>query len=149
MSRNRITIAAPPTSVFRVLDDPDAYPRWVVGARRIRRVDPDWPAEGSRFHHAVGTPAAELHDFTTVLERESPRRLVLEARFLPSGVAKIELDVTPTGDDGSEVTMAEHFCGGPLSHVPSLVTEPALHLRNELSLRRLRDEVERRDPPAP
>jgi uncharacterized protein YndB with AHSA1/START domain len=43
MSRNQIPIAAPPEAVFEVLDDAEAYPRWVVGARRMRRVDPDWP----------------------------------------------------------------------------------------------------------
>jgi hypothetical protein len=39
MSRNSIDVAASPTDVFAVLDDPHAYPKWVVGARRIRDVD--------------------------------------------------------------------------------------------------------------
>ena len=52
MSKNRITVRTDPEAVFEVLDDPYAYPRWVVGARRIRSVDAGWPAVGSRFHHA-------------------------------------------------------------------------------------------------
>jgi len=39
MSRNEITVTASPQDVFDVLDDAEAYPGWVVGARRMRRVD--------------------------------------------------------------------------------------------------------------
>ena len=55
MSKNSVQIGVGPEQVFDVLDDAGAYPKWVVGARRVRRVDPNWPAVGSQFHHAVGT----------------------------------------------------------------------------------------------
>ena len=32
-----------------------AATKWVVGTRRIRRVDVSWPEVGSKFHHAIGT----------------------------------------------------------------------------------------------
>jgi uncharacterized protein YndB with AHSA1/START domain len=143
MSRNQITVTASPDDVFAVLDDPCAYPGWVVGTRRIRRVDPDWPAQGSAFHHAVGVAGAELHDSSKVLERDPPRRLVLEVRFRPTGVARVELDVEHDGEQ-CVVTMSERPVSGPVSRLPGLVTEPALHFRNALSLQRLRHEVEQR-----
>jgi hypothetical protein len=58
-----------------VLLDAYAYPRWVVGAKRIRAVDPEWPAPGSRFHHALGAGPAELHDSSKLLAITAPRRI--------------------------------------------------------------------------
>jgi uncharacterized protein YndB with AHSA1/START domain len=146
MSRNRIDVTAAPEVVFAVLDDADAYPRWVVGARRMRRVDPDWPRAGSEFHHAIGLPGAELRDSTEVVERASPHRIVLEVRFRPTGTARVELVVDET-DGGSIVTMEESPDSGPISWLPQFVTDPLLHVRNAWSLRRLRHEIERRDRP--
>src|SRR3954470_14499613 len=142
MSCNSITVATPPEVVFAVLEDADAYSRWVVGARHVRRVDAEWPDTGSEFHHALGVPGAELHDSTEVVERTSPHRMVLEVRFRPPGTARVELVVDPT-DEGSVVTMEESL-SGPVSWLPRWVTEPLLHARNAWSLRRLRSEVERR-----
>src|ERR1700712_5416837 len=106
MSRNSISVSASPEAVFAVLDDAYAYPRWVVGARRVRHVDANWPAVGSKFHHAVGNAGPELHDSSKVLERQSPERIVLEVRFRPTGVANVEIDVKRAGE-GSVVTIME------------------------------------------
>jgi hypothetical protein len=74
--------------------------------------------------------------------------MALEVRFRPSGVARVEIVVTPR-DGGSEVTLEEHPSAGPVSWVPSFLIDPLLHVRNEWSLRRLRGEVERRDRSGP
>ena len=150
MSRNSIQTRANPASVFAVLDDPCAYPRWVVGARRVRAVDPSWPAVGSRFHHALGTAAAELHDSSKVLERDPPRRLVLEVRFRPTGVARVEVQVEP-GPSGSTITVTEAPIRGPVTLLPRFIVEPLLTIRNAISLYRLRREAERstENRPAP
>jgi len=142
MARNSIRTHAEPDAVFDVLDDACAYPRWVVGARRVRGVDPSWPAVGSRFHHALGTPAGELHDSSKVLEHDRPRRLVLEVRFRPAGVARVEIDVVPEAG-GATIVMKETPISGPLAKLPQLLVAPLLRLRNALSLQRLRHEVER------
>jgi uncharacterized protein YndB with AHSA1/START domain len=144
MSRNSISVSAPPEAVFDVLDDAYAYPRWVVGARRVRRVDPSWPEVGSKFHHAIGTAAGELHDSSKILERVRPDRIVLEVRFRPTGVANVEIDVTRDGDK-SIVTLGESPTGGAISHLPRLITDPLLFVRNALALHRLRHEIERHD----
>ena len=143
MSRNQIVVRTDPEDVFAVLDDAYAYPRWVVGTRRIRNVDPEWPAVGSKFHHAIGTAAAELHDSSKILAREWPRRMGLEVRFRPTGVAHVDITVE-AARDGSLVTIEETPTAGPLSHLPRLMTDAPLSLRNALSLRRFRREVERR-----
>ena len=142
MARNTISTSAEPNAVFEVLDDPYAYPRWVVGARRIRSVDPSWPAVGSRFHHAIGTAAGELHDSSKILERESPNRMVLEVRFRPTGVAHVSLEVVDASP-GSSIVMEEHPVSGFAARLPRWITEPVLKLRNALSLQRLRHEIER------
>jgi hypothetical protein len=137
MSRNRVHVQASPEAVFFLLDDPNCYPRWVVGTRRIRAVDPDWPTEGARFHHAVGTAAGEVKDSSTILERDPTKRMLLEVKIRPLGVAVVDIEVRADGD-GSEVVLEETAKEGPLARLPRAVTEPLLSLRNELSLRRLR-----------
>ena len=143
MPRNVVRIAATPEDVFAVLDDACAYPRWVVGARRIRWVDAAWPAEGARFHHALGVPGGELQDSSKVVLRDPPRRMELEVRFRPPGVALVQLDISRDGAR-SVVTMEETAVSGPVAHVPRVIIEPLIKIRNAISLERLRHEVERR-----
>jgi uncharacterized protein YndB with AHSA1/START domain len=142
VSRNSVNTHADPESVFDVLDDPYAYPQWVVGTRRVREVDPSWPAVGSRFHHAIGTALGELHDSSKVLIRERPSRMVLEVRFRPTGIAHVEVRVLPQ-DSGSAIIMEETPISGPVAFLPRLITDPVLTLRNALSLQRLRHQAER------
>jgi uncharacterized protein YndB with AHSA1/START domain len=142
MSKNSIRTSASPEAVFDVLDDACAYPRWVVGTRRIRCVDDNWPAPGSHFHHAIGTAVGELHDSSKVLEHDRPRRLALEVRFRPTGVARVEIEVTPD-EQGSRIDLSETPTGGPLLRLPRVLSDPVLSARNFWSLRRLRHEVER------
>ncbi len=137
MSKNSVKIGVGPEQVFDVLDDAYAYPKWVVGARRVRWVDPNWPAVGSQFHHAVGTPAGEIHDSSKVLERDRPRHLALEVRFRPIGVARVDLEVEPA-DAGSVVTITERLLSGPFAWLPKVASEPLLSVRNALALQRLR-----------
>ena len=137
MSRNSVRTEADPEQVFEVLDDACAYPKWVVGARRVRHVDPNWPAVGSRFHHAIGTAAGELHDSSKVLERDRPNHVALEVRFRPVGVARVDIEVHPDGT-GSVVTLSERPLGGPVAWLPRVVSDPLLSMRNVLALQRLR-----------
>ena len=148
MARNSTRIDATPEEVFDVLDDACAYPSWVVGTRRVRGVDPDWPAVGSRFHHAIGNFVAELHDSSMVLDRRRPELLELEVRFRPTGVAWVRISVEPDRN-GSVVVFEERPRRGPFSRIPRFATDPVLTVRNALSLRRLRRVVERRAASAP
>lgn len=143
MATVSLRMQASPDDVFDVLDDACAYPRWVIGARRIRAVDPDWPEVGSRFHHAIGTAAGELHDSSQIVERDRPRRFVLEARFRPPGAACVAVDVEPI-EGGVVVHLGETVVGGPLTSVPQLLLEPLITLRNAFAIRRLRRVVTRR-----
>jgi uncharacterized protein YndB with AHSA1/START domain len=143
MSRNSILIRASPEQVFDVLDDAYAYPSWVLGTRRIRSVDQEWPAVGSMFHHAIGTPVAELHDSSKVVVRQPPEHLELEVRFRPTGVATVCVDIA-RDHSGSLVTMEETPKRGFFASLPRVVTEPLLAVRNEVSLRRLRHLAEAR-----
>ena len=138
MPTNRIEIDAPPEDVWRVLVDPARYAQWVVGTRRIRDVDRRWPVEGARFHHALGLPGAELHDTTSIVEQDRPRRLVLEVRFRPAGLARVELGLRRL-DRGRRtlLTMREHSVRSPVPVVRSRAVEPVLAVRNWWSLRRL------------
>ena len=49
MARNSIHIAVPTDAVWSVLENPFAYPRWIVGADRTLEADASWPTPGSKF----------------------------------------------------------------------------------------------------
>lgn len=136
MSEVSRVIRCSPDDVYAVLADGWTYGLWVVGAARIRYVDPGWPAEGSRIHHAVGAWPALLQDTTHSTGAEPPRRLSLRARAWPAGEAVVELEVQPH-DEGSVTIMRERAVSGPASLVPSVVEAPLLKWRNSETLRRL------------
>ena len=143
MARNRVTIDATPDDVFDVLVNPWTYPRWVVGAKRVRSVDDDWPRPGSRFHHSVGAGPATVSDSSELLSLDPPSSLRLEVRFRPIGVAVVDFDVRAEGP-GSVVTMSEEPRSGPVWAVWNRLLDASVHVRNELSLWLLRRVVEER-----
>jgi hypothetical protein len=138
MSVNRLIVDARPEDVFAVLMEAYAYPSWVIGAKRIRAVDPEWPAVGSRFHHAVGAPGVEIDDSSKLLEVEVDRRVVLEVRIRPIGVGIVEIDLAAGPQDGTtQVVMTERATRGPLRRWWSWPLDRATWVRNWLSLRLL------------
>ena len=143
MAENHAYMDAPPDAVFDVLADPDGYAEWVVGASEIRGVEGDWPERGSKFHHTQGLLGIGLKDSTTVIASNRPRQLVIEARFRPLMVAKVELRLRPRGR-GTHVTMVEYPIGGLVAKVHNPLIDRALWARNAESLRRLRRLAERR-----
>lgn len=141
MARNETHIDATPERVFEVLSDPDSYGYWVVGSKRIRDADQNFPAVGTRFEHTVGFGPFEVNDHTSVLGCEPPRKLVLKAKARPLGTAHVTMQIEPEGT-GSRVTMIED-AGDKLT---AFVFNPLTHLlvrgRNVESLDRLRELAE-------
>lgn len=143
MAVNEIHIDTPPERVFAVLADWRAYAEWVVGSRRMRGVDPGFPAVGTRFHHEVGWGPLHLNDHTEVLEIDPPRKLILRAKARPLGSATVDLTLTPE-NGGTHVVLRED-AGDPLT---AFVFTPLTHLlvrgRNVGSLKRLKVLAEER-----
>ncbi len=140
MARNRTHIDASPSQVWAVLDDPYAYPMWVVGTDRTVDADPNWPAPGSEFrvHVAFG------HVDTTKARALIPgRRIVLDAAASFLGPARVTIELEPEGD-GTQVTMIEDPAGKltPLRFLPPV--HLAIRLRNVESLRRFKRLAEER-----
>lgn len=135
-----------PDDVFAVLADGWTYGLWVVGAARIRTVDPGWPEAGARIHHSVGVWPALLHDVTQSSGAERPHRLRMRARAWPAGHADVEFRVQPH-DQGCVVTMRERVTSWPAVLVPGFVEGPLLTWRNSESLRRLAFIAEGRSQP--
>jgi uncharacterized protein YndB with AHSA1/START domain len=135
-------IDASPERVFDVLDDARTYEFWVVGCKDIRDVDPDWPAEGSAFHHSVGVGPVTVKDSTTIVERQRPRVLELRARARPAGIARVHFEVVPSGS-GARVTIAEAPIEGLPAKLHNPVQDHLIHRRNQETLRRLKWLAER------
>lgn len=136
----------PPKEVFEALLDARSYPEWLVGAQRIRQVEPAWPAPGSSFHHSIGVGPLRVRDKTTVLRVEPSVRLELRAGIGPAGSARVVFAIVGTGDGRSVVTIEETPETGVVRFVWSTLGRPLLALglwgRNDVSLRQLKARLE-------
>ena len=138
VATNRRFMQVPPEAVWAVLSDPGGYAYWVVGSKRIRDAEPDWPAPGSKFHHTIGVGPLTLDDHTVSLEAEPPRRLKLRAKGRPAGTATVVLELEPHAG-GTLVQITENPDGvyAPMALNP--VVHVATKLRNAESLMRLEE----------
>ena len=136
MSENQRTIHASPDAVWEVLSDGWLYPVWVVGATRMRDVDPTWPAAGARLHHSAGVWPVVVNDETRVVAAEPLRRMQLRAKGWPLGEADVVIELEPTGDQ-TLVRIREDAATGPGRLMPGVLRTPVLKWRNSETLRRL------------
>lgn len=132
----RVMAGLTPTDVFDVLRDGRSYEKWVVGARKIRKVEPGWPAPGTAIHYTVGYRPLRKDGETKSLVHEPEFRLLLEAFAWPAGSARIDIRVEKVAE-GALVSIDEapHSGPGKLLHNP--LTDLVIHLRNVEGLRRL------------
>ncbi len=128
--------SASPTQVWDVLADGWSMAGWVVGASRIREVDPGWPAPRTRVHHSAGSWPLLLDDTTSVVNATPGRELVLQARGWPLGEARVELTLTPAGH-GCRITLSEDVTHGPGRFIPAPLRKVGVQARNTECLRRL------------
>jgi uncharacterized protein YndB with AHSA1/START domain len=134
-------IDASPADVFAVLIDPETYPDWLVGTDRIRHVEPDWPAIGSKFHHVVGFGPFKIADSTEVIGVVEGRMLRLKVRARPFISALATLRVV--GESRRcVVTFEEEPAIRTIGNLVRPVLDPMTHVRNHRSLRRLARVVE-------
>ncbi len=143
MPTNSRQVKATPEQVWEVLADGWLYPLWVVGATRMRQVEPGWPQEGTRLHHSVGAWPAVLDDDTRVLACEPGRCLRLLAAGWPLGEAEVRITLRPSGA-GTHVEIEEDLVSGPGRLLPRGFRAPMIRWRNRETLRRLALVAERR-----
>ncbi len=136
MSSNTRLIEATPDRVWAVLADGWLYPTWVVGASRMRAVDPAWPQPGSKLHHSAGVWPVVIDDNTESRECLPERRLRLRARGWPVGEAEVTIELLPK-DEGTLVELREQAVAGPARFLPEPVQDVLLSARNTETLRRL------------
>ncbi|GAA2723403.1 SRPBCC family protein [Cellulomonas aerilata] len=121
-----------------IVRDGWSYAAWVVGASRIRSVDPDWPAAGSTIHHSAGAWPLVINDSTVSRSWDGAHRLELQARGWPLGEARIRIEVVPDADgEGCTIRMTEDAVRGPGTLVPKPLRDAMLVPRNVETLKRL------------
>ncbi|MCO8127881.1 SRPBCC family protein [Acidimicrobiia bacterium EGI L10123] len=138
MAINSVRSTLPPEAVFEHLLTPWEYPKWLLGASKMRDVDDHWPSVGSRFHHTVGFGPLKVDDTSEILECDPPRRLVLKVKATPIVQGIVTFTLVPTPQGGTVLTLQEEpavRAGGLLR--PAL--DPPTHVRNERSLKQLAD----------
>ncbi|HEY4278363.1 MAG TPA: SRPBCC family protein [Conexibacter sp.] len=138
MARNEIEIEAPPEAVFDVLSDPRSFARWVVGSQAIRRADPEWPAPGAAFDHAVGIGPLRLKDHSRVVESARPTFLRMLVNARPLTQAWVTLRVRGAEHGRTVVEMDERAADQRSRLAFNPLTDPLIRLRNHESLRRLK-----------
>lgn len=137
MAHNEIQIAAPPEQVFAVLSDPRSFARWVVGSQEIRRADPGWPKVGTAFDHRVGIRPFTLADSSEVVQCEPPHLLKLLVKARPFSRAYVTLNLKPS-HNGTRLSMDEFAADARSRLFFNPLTDPLIHVRNDVSLRRLK-----------
>lgn len=150
MALNHITTRCSPEEVFSHLVDCAEYPKWLLGASKIRRVEAEWPALGSCFHHTIGCGPFRFKDRSEVVAVDEPHRLELHVRVTPLVQGRVTFTVRPC-DDGALLTLQEEPEARLIGNLVRLVLDPVTHLRNHRSLRKLKelmDEVHDRSPAA-
>jgi uncharacterized protein YndB with AHSA1/START domain len=140
MAKVERIIDAPVEDVWAALADGWNYANWVVGTPHVRDVEPDWPAPGSRLHHASGSWPLLIKDVTVVRRAEPPHLLVMEPRLWPFGRGRVTLRLTPVGQR-TRVSLAESFDRGPMRWLMVRLNDLLLHRRNVEALRRLAELV--------
>ncbi|GGM32658.1 SRPBCC family protein [Promicromonospora citrea] len=134
-----------PEDVLGVLADGWLYSTWVVGAARIRAVDPDWPRPGTRILHSVGLWPVLIDDETVVRSWDPERSIELQARGWPAGEASVRIEVRPAAS-GCVVRIVEDATKGPGALIPRPVRSALIGPRNVETLRRLTLLAEGRAP---
>ena len=117
-----------------MLIDPKTYPRWLIGAKRIRSVSPAWPQVESYFEHTVGLGPLVILDRTTSTLFEDGRALELFVRARPLLEATVLFEIE-SFTDGCRLRMTETPSG--LYKVLSPLVQPLVAVRNKRSLENL------------
>lgn len=136
MSKATRLMDCSPQAVFDVLSDGWTYATWVVGAARIRAVDHDFPAAGTKIDHSVGMWPFLISDETKAVSIDEPHEFELVVAAWPAGEARVHIMCEARGDQ-TQVTMIEHAISGPAKFLPKPVADAMLHLRNVETLKRL------------
>jgi uncharacterized protein YndB with AHSA1/START domain len=145
MAHNEIYIGVPPERVFVVLSEPRSFARWVVGSREVRRADPGWPSVGTAFDHRVGIWPFTLADNSEVVNCEPPRLLKLLVKARPFTRAFVTLNLKAS-NGGTHLSMDEFAADTRSRLLLNRLTDPLVHLRNNVSLRRLKALSEGNEP---
>ena len=125
-------------AVWSVLADGWMYATWVVGASRIRAVEPQWPRQGARIHHSFGVWPALIDDHTEVLTCDPGRELLLKARGWPAGEAHVRIRLTPASTSNSSIiSITEDVTSGPGHLIPRPARQLLITPRNTEAIRRL------------
>src|SRR6478736_7803833 len=85
---------ATPGQVWAVIADGWTYSQWVVGNSRMRAVDADWPAPGTRILHSIGVWPAVIDDETVVESCITGEELVRLAKIRPAAEARITMQLS-------------------------------------------------------
>ena len=144
MARNsRFVPDATIDDVFDVLRDGSLYASWVVGTRKIRRVEPGWPEPGTSIHYTAGHWPLRKDDRTTSRGYVPDARLELAAHAWPTGTIGIVI-TAEVRDGGVEVTIDESPARGVLKVLNNPAIELGIKLRNVETLRRFEHQVRRK-----
>ena len=102
-------IQAPPATVWAMVADLDTHPSWSPHTYTIEWVSGEPNLVGSKFHSVGWIPGDKTHhNDGEITERIEPTRFALKS-FDDGGWYINEFDLTPVGDDATEVRFTLTF----------------------------------------
>lgn len=143
MAHTEKLIPAPLEAVHAVLCDPTAYGHFVVGTKRVRRFEPQWPEPGSTFHHSVGAGPFVLRDRTDAVRHDPPSGLVVRPHIRPFVVLETVFALEARGDE-TLLRLDEYAVDGLFRPVWPGPLDALLGLRNRLVVQRIARLAEQR-----
>ena len=135
MANHRL-IRCCPGDVFKVLADGHLLSGWIHESSRVQKLDQGWPLPGSHSQHASRVGPIPLHDGTSMIEWDPPRRMTLTIHGRLVGSTVVTLDVE-RGANGCLAHLSETVVQGPGLLVPKALRRVGLHLQNGERLERL------------
>jgi hypothetical protein len=144
MSRNETIVEAPVEAAWAVLADADAYEDFVVGTKRIRGHDPEWPRPGAALYHSVGAGPFVLRDRSRVLSADPNRCLRIQVGVRPAGEAEVVFTLAPESPTRTRVTIEERPTRGVIKRIWNPLLDRMTQGRNAELLRRFSNIVEER-----
>lgn len=135
-STNTVLLALGVGEAFALISDPALYPRWLVGAQAIRRIDAGWPAVGTKFEHRIGVGPLAIPGSTTVRQIDAPYVLELAAGMGALGESKVRFELVSAagGTQLSIIEVPRKGVAALASKLMSPLVQGALWGRNHVSL---------------
>jgi acyl-CoA synthetase (AMP-forming)/AMP-acid ligase II/uncharacterized membrane protein len=137
-----ISVAATPERVWKLLDDPDSYTRFMSGVTRWRVEGRKRSGLGARYSMLMHVGSAQVGGLIEIVEHEAPRELAWTSVTGIDQRGRWRVRAQEDGSTKVTLRLSYHAPGGLLAALSDRLSARIVGENIKESLRRLRAEVE-------